>query len=795
MTSCSRHADDEFEWIGYGFDRPSPGADGRLQDTNISAFLRGWSFAVLGSGTSFGNFCLNFLEGRLGGGASRCRDVLPLPVAQRIHVADWVPLIDSSVAMTLLNVACAGLNYLFFGNECGVTPSTATSLHRSVFRRICAKLDCACAELIHGQRTPDIRGSFGRLTSTADPVKFPSLRADDVDLLGTAGQLDPMSFLPSTVRRILETPSSLFPGGVDHIGTQRVDREPNRGDRVTLTLRLLRTGKLSLMRRAMASADTFIIRKSDGSRLREIWNGGRLTDAAVPSLKPPLQATPASLTTLEASDDRPVWASCRDGRVFFDQLRVPDSLRPFLGRPMVAVADLQHPPSCESGAIADEGLTDEELSRFVVDGPLNAGDTHVTPVSNTWPMGFGFSSYVAQCVMVSSCLDAGFAEKDILSAERLLLPGTDRALAIATDDVNLFERLSPSERAAVVDAPLACLDEVWVGMGLQGHAAKRTDLSLDVKTLGIELRGGVRLQARGSRLWTLLEASIDLLDTRVATPAALAIFNGHLQWHNLMNRPLYAVLHHVYGFIHQLPASVARPVGDQVLSEIVQNVGLFPFWSSDLRRPWWPCLPATDASPAYGFGFSMAKCDPDLSRAIAAAAAEPGCVIRLTRTEDDPAEIPRAGFELRIPAHLDDFKTVFSIRAKETSHSGAMELQAVKLALLRLTRSARLHGHRGVVLVDATAVGFALRKGRSSAGTLARGVRAVAAVTLAADLKLSFPYLPSESNPADFPSRGKVRKRTCKKRERPVQFCSVELAARAYRRASRRWRDCNSSVV
>ena len=104
------------------------------------------------------------------------------------------------------------------------------------------------------------------------------------------------------------------------------------GDRVTLTLKVLRTGKLSLARNAKASADTFVVEKRSGSRLREIWNGSRLTAAAVPFLKPPRQACPASLGTLEASEDRPQWISCRDGKVFFDQLSVPVSLRAFLGR-------------------------------------------------------------------------------------------------------------------------------------------------------------------------------------------------------------------------------------------------------------------------------------------------------------------------------------------------------------------------------------------------------------------------------------------------------------------------------
>ena len=179
---------------------------------------------------------------------------------------------------------------------------------------------------------------------------------------------------------------------------------------------------------------------------------------------------------------------------------------------------------------------------------------------------------------------------------------------------------------------------------------------------------------------------------------------------------------------------------------------------------------------------------------MAAAAADADCVIRLSPLAGDAVEIPRVGSSLRLPLTFDDFRTVFSIKASETSHSGAMELEAVKLALLRLTRTERMHAHRGAVLVDAQAVGFALRKGRTSAGTLRRGVCAVAAISLAADLRLSYPYLPSESNPADFPSRGKVRKRICKEPARQPKSGSVELLARAYRRAVRRWRSCGQSA-
>ena len=547
------------------------------------------------------------------------------------------------------------------------------------------------------------------------------------------------------------------------------------------------------MRRAQASADLFYIGKHDSNRLREIWSGGEITAAAFPPAKPPLQATPASLATLEASDDRPLWLSCRDGKVFFDQLMVPKELRAYFGRPSMPITDLLKPPPCESGSDAQLGLSLEELDSFILDGPLTSFAGVLVPVSNTWPMGFGWSSFVAQSMMVSTCRHVGYAEQDFLSEERLLLPDGGSRLAVATDDVNLFTRMSPAERAETRTMPLAHLDLEWERSGLISQTTKAVDLALDAKVLGVELRGGVRLQSRGARLWSLLEAGLDLLAVGAAAPGALAVLNGHLQWQNLLNRPLYSCLHEVYDFIHLLPEHASRPVPARVLSEVMLNVSLFPFWSADLRRPWWPLLPATDASPSYGFGLSIARCDPALTRATAAAAAETSCVIRLAHEPGDAAEIARAGTEFRLPLGMSDFHDVFAVKAEATAHSGAMELQAVVMGLLRITRTARHHSHRGVVLVDAQAVGFALRKGRSSAGTLRRGVCSAAAISLAADLKLSFPYLPSESNPADFPSRGKVRKRSTVKRRRVPIRCSMELLDRAYRKAWRRAASCSNT--
>ena len=134
---------------------------------------------------------------------------------------------------------------------------------------------------------------------------------------------------------------------------------------------------------------------------------------------------------------------------------------------------------------------------------------------------------------------------------------------------------------------------------------------------------------------------------------------------------------------------------------------------------------SADASPAFGFGFCVAPASPELVRATAAASSDPVCVVRLTLDAADDAEKPRLGSTLRVPLTMGDFKPIFSVSAATSAHSGVMELQAVELVLLRHTRVARRHSRRGVVLVDAMAIGGALQQVRSSAGTTRHGVWAI----------------------------------------------------------------------
>ena len=125
---------------------------------------------------------------------------------------------------------------------------------------------------------------------------------------------------------------------------------------------------------------------------------------------------------------------------------------------------------------------------------------------------------------------------------------------------------------------------------------------------------------------------------------------------------------------------------------------------------------------------------------------------------------------LHIPYACDDFVTCFSVRSKRRDDAPTMEAVAFTLAMRRLTRSIRHHAHRHVFLLDAQALLFALRKGRSSSGGFKLQLQKAGALAVCADMLAYYGYVPTSCNPGDPPSRG-VR-RTMKRFREPKQSSS-----------------------
>ena len=215
-------------------------------------------------------------------------------------------------------------------------------------------------------------------------------------------------------------------------------------------------------------------------------------------------------------------------------MRLPEALRAFTGQPYVLLSELTDSAS---------GLTRDEVAEHVLDGTLPLGDCELTPVSLAWPMGFGWSSFVAQSYMVDCCLEAGVELPQLITEEGHLPVSGRPAVSIATDDVLHYLQASPEEVALLDELPLSRLDSVWDARGLLRNEGTTFDLQQEATALGIRLSAGVQLTPAGKRVALLLLGAVDLLEGASASPRELSSFGGSLQWLNLLNRPLFSCLH------------------------------------------------------------------------------------------------------------------------------------------------------------------------------------------------------------------------------------------------------------
>ena len=288
------------------------------------------------------------------------------------------------------------------------------------------------------------------------------------------------------------------------------------------------------------------------------------------------------------------------------------------------------------------------------------------------------------------------------------------------------------------------------------------------------------LLPKRKRLGYLVGVLLKLIREPRASPVALHGYLGVLQWTGLLNRPFLSCLGRSYEFVERLPADLPQPV-------LVPAMALGCCLCIDLTRPWADFLLATDAAPIFGFGMAKSKCHPMHVRSIADFCSVeghgfiPDCV-DLASPSVRAVEAPCPW-----PVHYDHFVPLISAKAKAKSDAPTMEATAVTLAVRRLTRSSRMHGLRTVLLVDAKALMFALRKGRSSSGAFKVQLQRTGALALCADLKVIFGYVPTACNPADPPSRGVVHTLPWKQAsQRRVSPWDPEMAR--IRRALRRLR-------
>lgn len=256
-------------------------------------------------------------------------------------------------------------------------------------------------------------------------------------------------------------------------------------------------------------APVFAVGKSAAGHQRKIWNGAELSEVAARPPAPPRLANPSSFLDLDLEPQEAVWFSKRDAETFFDVLKVPEELTPWFGQPAVRVKDL-----LEAGAF------DIDFVNSLVDDldatPLQVSED-IFPVSTVWPMGFSWSSVVAQSTTLACVTRAGVPLECALSVECPPPSHQAELCMVATDDV-VFMHRDKARASETLQKFDSCLEEA----GIPRKAVKDVTCADEVTALGCDIHSRPHVaEPSKPKLVTCVSALLDVLGQKRASPRAV----------------------------------------------------------------------------------------------------------------------------------------------------------------------------------------------------------------------------------------------------------------------------------
>ena len=478
------------------------------------------------------------------------------------------------------------------------------SAQRAVQQRAISKVERFCIRLCGRDFDTDGRHYFAQLVNDycfLGATRRPVLRADACDLLEKSAGVDPLVHIDQDHAKILRDGSLLFPGlAPGAVATGRMN-DSDKGEYARLVVRQLRANKVTLSDSCHASETVFPGGKSNG-QLREVWSGHTLSQHAIVPPKPPHIANPATLVFLESSKEAPIYLYKRDARCFFDQLAIPAEIQQWFDRPRLYVREMIK--------YGDTSL--DELRRYWCGTATLTLDTIAHPLCLSWPMGFAWSSFLAQSTLLALCLRGGLKLSQILSSDRVTPNSTRCNFALATDDLMVFGRGNQSS----IKHRLARVDKAIKDGGVQRHPDKDEDEKATGTAVGVDLDQGLYLAPHAPKICKLVGGlTYFLRDQPLVTIDEVQAIVGHLTWFALLNRLTFSCFCDIYDACGRLTdvRSVAEP---SICFEIALFCSLFPWLEADLSRPWQRHVIASDASKAYGFGVAVAHGTETVVRSI-----------------------------------------------------------------------------------------------------------------------------------------------------------------------------------
>ena len=401
---------------------------------------------------------------------------------------------------------------------------------------------------------------------SASPLE---LVAERVDIPTVAGTVKPTALVSSDLKCHLRA-SSVFPNVRPDLSKFQSFYAGPRAEYVRLTLLQLRAGCLELSTSCTGGGTVFLVKKA-GERQRVVWHGSKVSAAASKPPAPQHLASPSVFGFIDLELGKRLRVTKRDCRTWFDQLVLPEDLRLFMARSRVSLAEL-----------VEAGGTHEEISEFLRGGTLKDA-TSFYPLSKNWPMGFSWSSAVAQGTLLAIAADAGLNEDLVWGPDAPLPRSWELGFALATDDLMIFSDTGPGSTQAAT----ARFEKALCEHGAVKYDAKDVDDALNACCMGIDLVEGLYWMPPAARLWELIDAVCDLSVSRRCSPGATAGYLGVTQWFGLLRRLCLSVFDGIYAFCSGAQATnwevTACP--DDVLTELLVDAALSLFGVIDMSCP------------------------------------------------------------------------------------------------------------------------------------------------------------------------------------------------------------------
>ena len=590
------------------------------------------------------------------------RDLFPLP-----RISTWPAQVDTGMQsdgglLVLANTCVAALNHLEQGMPKSATTcsrNTCTTAKLSVQLHVCGRVARFCDRLndMLGENF-DYIGAFQKYEKTATGSSYEQLRGDDVDLPKKAATCDPSTLVDPGLWQEVCRGGTVFPenaGGHNHCPLSTLGSA--RGEYIKLTCRELRCGKLRLRLQACGSAKVFTAPKSTPGHQRKIWDGSLISTWAATPPKPHRLANPSAFLDIRVQPGEALYLSKRDASTFLDVLAVPPVLQPWLGQEPITLAELVQYggfTAKEVVAFVDDLQQDSELTMAL------SSDSLLFPVHSVWPMGFSWSSCIAQSTTLGVLKQAGVHSSQILSLEHDL-PASQRELcAVATDDTLFFHRSFRHGRRT-----LQKVDKVFEQHGIPRNRAKDVSLASKMTGLGCDISSRPALvEPAKDKISQAVLGLCDVLERGTSSPAGMSAILGVLQWFCLLQRGMFSIFDKVYGFIVQEPRAVQQPLPASVLDELFTWLAVAPLLPASLERQYLSDLLACDAAPEFGFGVSALSCGPKQVESIGRLSERRGDYVRLLVDDNDEPEQPRLGTAHRLPVKKSAFRTLISKRLR-----------------------------------------------------------------------------------------------------------------------------------